>query len=82
MAQYPLGIKNMLRTAHLKQIGNIHNGMGMIDFIIYIFLKDIFSITLNNCNNFSDDCANIITIMNYLVQRGCIFKATNKLVDV
>lgn len=42
----------------------------------------MFRISTNNCYDFSDDCANIITIMNYLAQRGCIFKATNKLIDV
>lgn len=53
MGQYPLGIKNMLKTTDSKQIGNIHCGI--------------------------DDCVNIITIMNQLLQRGCVFQATNKI---
>lgn len=41
MGQYPLGIRSMLRTANLKQIGNIHNGMGKINFVFNL-VKNIF----------------------------------------
>lgn len=32
MGHYPYGIRNMLKTLNLKQVGNIHNGMGKINF--------------------------------------------------
>lgn len=31
IGQYPFGIKNMLKTANLKQVGSIHNGIGKIN---------------------------------------------------
>jgi len=37
---------------------------------------------VGNIHSGIDDCVNIITIMNQLAHRGCIFKATNKLIDV
>lgn len=88
MGHYPYGIKNMLQTSNLKQIGNIHSGMGRVNFsstyaVIMIIIK--FSYYLFNQPNFkyfSDDCVNIINIMNHLARRGCLFEATNKLSSV
>jgi len=75
MGHYPYGIKNMLKTSNLKQVGNIHNGFGKFYFkyilITYIIILIFF---------FSDDCVNIINIMNVLAQKGCEFKATNQLI--
>lgn len=73
----------MLRSTNLKQIGNIHSGLGEINLNVYltkIILTIIFLIF--KIKFFTDDCVNIITIMNYLAQRGCVFKATNKLINV
>lgn len=33
MGQYPYGIKNMLKTSNLKQMGNIHSGIGKMSKI-------------------------------------------------
>jgi len=76
MGHYPYGIKNMLKTSNIKQIGNIHNGIGKFYFkyilITYIIIHNFFF--------FLDDCVNIINIMNVLAQKGCVFKATNQLI--
>lgn len=40
MGQYPLGIKNMLKTTNSKQIGNIHCGIGNIN-LKYILIENI-----------------------------------------
>lgn len=40
MGQYPSGIKHMLKTLNLKQVGNIHNGIGENNFK-YILMTNI-----------------------------------------
>lgn len=74
MGQYPYGIKNMLKTTNLKQIGNIHSGIGEINIFFFFIYYNLNFLIL-------DDCANIISIMNDLARRGCVFNATNKLVN-
>lgn len=45
----------------------------IIHINIYVYVHIFF---------FTDDCVNIISIMNHLAQQGCVFKATNKLISV
>lgn len=53
---------------------------------IFFFFKEHLLLVILTfyafCIAFIDDCVNIISIMNHLAQKDCIFEATNKLVQI
>ncbi|XP_060856150.1 ERI1 exoribonuclease 3-like isoform X1 [Metopolophium dirhodum] len=56
--------------------------MGQYPLGIKSMLKTTNSKQFGNIHSGIDDCVNIITIMNQLSQRGCVFQATNKIISV
>ncbi|XP_026816776.1 ERI1 exoribonuclease 3-like [Rhopalosiphum maidis] len=80
---YPSSIKipEFMRTwINIKKLFALT--MGQYPLGITNMLKRTNSKQFGNIHSGIDDCVNIITIMNQLSQRGCVFQATNKITSV